>query len=222
MDQPSDYIRVVERAVPPGYLRDTTAIVVKAYQAASESARERFCPEVAHDLVPHLRRALIEEDWLALASRYPGVVAAAAPNRVGSSFHTLVRCGPVVITASKVDSPEDLPRHALFRKTYARRPQLVLDLPGIAAPPEAAAPEDADGLYALLTHGPDERDAGRPAFVRLGIPTPTCSGYVAVIDLLARYGGIVAPTEVGATDGVEVTPAEPTLRRPLRRKEQGA
>ena len=216
MLQAQDYVRLVDATMPPGYLRDLVNLVVRSYRGADEFCRERFSHPVARDHRPHLRRALIEEGWLALAAKHPGVAAESTPNRIGSAFHTVVRCGTIVLTASKVDGPEDLPRHALFRKTYARQPQMVLDLPGVAPPPDVSLAAEADGLYALLTHGPAEDDPSAPAFVQLGFPTPTCSAYVARVDLLARYH--LASTPASA---VEIQPAEPTLRERVRRQGEG-
>lgn len=216
MVEPADYVELVNKTMPAGYIRDLVNLVVRSYRSADEYSRDNFSAPVARDLRPLLRRANIEEGWLALAVRHSGVVAISLPNRVGSAFHTVVRCGTIVLTASKVDGPEDVPRHALFRKTYAKQPQLVLDLPGVLPPPVVQLANEADGLYALLTHGPAEDDPGVPAFVALGFPTADCSAYVARVDLLARFRA-----EAMAQAEVAIQPAAPTLRQRARRDKEG-
>jgi len=205
------YGMLVEATMPSGYLDDVVDLVVGAYADAYQRCGDRYSPKVAAELRPHERRAIIEDGWLTLANRYPGqVVAESSPNRLGSAHHTVVQCGPVLLTASKVDSPDDVPRSALFRNTYAQRPQRVLDLPGIAPPDGYEITYEADGLYGLLIHSPSDDNPAAPSFVMLGFPDRHCTTYVARIDLLARrrMAQVAAP--------VDVQPVEPTLRRSIR------
>lgn len=209
----SDEYRVlVQRTLPAGYLDDVVGLIVRSYRTADAYCQDRFPQSVARDFRPIMRRALIEADWLELTRKYPAVSAVSSPNSKQSAFHTRVRCGPIVLTASKVEEPDDLPRDAFFRKTYATRPQLVLDLPGVSPPPGSEPAPDADAYYALVTHGPAEGNQSAPSFVRLGFPTASCATYVAQLDLLAGRAVDAASIQ----EAVTIVPPEPMLRRPVR------
>ncbi len=169
--------------VPAGFLRGSLRLLFNVYRTACAECSERHPPPECHDLLPHFRRALLEAAWRELAGRTEGVDAYTAGNAGRRSFHTVIRSGSVLLTASAVDAPKRLVRPAEFRQTYARSNQLYLfDHP---LPPSP----DAD-LYAILIHGPSD-DMFRLGFAHVVFPAPECDRYLGRIDLFRCLGDVV-------------------------------
>src|SRR5260370_8854796 len=105
--------------------------------------------------------------------------------------HTELQSGPVVITASTVQSPCDLVEEAEFRSTLALSNQGVLW-------PEPGDEPDPDALYAILLHsrsrfpsGEQARNGHLPRSAYLVFPFPDLSGYAHEINLFDRFPGVV-------------------------------
>lgn len=212
MAGPVEYEELFLATVPTVFLQDAARGISDAYLAASEECYARYPRAVAHDLTPHVRRAIIERDLLAVARKHPGLGGDDTPNRRGSSFHTLVHAGPIVLTESMVASPDTPVRYAAFRFTYARSSQLSLFEP--SREPDPGAP-----LYAILLHGPDELKPSRPAFITVRFPLPDCSAYVGRIDLIPYLERRPVEPAAIAPEIIEDA-ARPTLRPSARAAQQ--
>ena len=110
-----------------------------AYNTAFEDC-SKFQEEEARDIRPFFRWVQIRSDLRGLPARFPDVLASA------ERYHTRVTCGKVILTASAVEEPWELPRRATYREEYASN-QLDLFSENVVT--------DGEYLYAILGHSPD-------------------------------------------------------------------
>ncbi len=189
-------------------LRDVVRASVAAYRSAHEDCRVNYPVQVAHDLYPVMRRANLERDLLAIADGYSEITGTSKPNHKGTSYYTLLSSGHVFLTANAVKHPNELVRYAMYRETYA-----IASAPNLFGPP----PEEGRILYAILLHGPEQKDKMRPEFVHIVFPNRDCSEYVGRIDLLARFADLVK--ELRKTEEESVPDkAFPSLRPGVERR----
>ena len=78
-----------------------------------------YTRSVAKDLFPHIRRARIESCLFGLESEFPSISVQSLLNSTKSHYHTRIRSGNVILTASSVLTPRGLVREAEFRNHYA-------------------------------------------------------------------------------------------------------
>jgi hypothetical protein len=198
-----DPVAAFDVAVPEQFLEDTLRCLFGCYRVAAEECRMYPVPEQRY-LRPHMRRALFEWQWRAIAEGFPGMQCSVVPNNRESADHTEVVSGNVVITASAVEHRYKIARPAGFRETLARSNVrwLFPDLQ-ILPPPDAL-------LCSLLIHGP--ADPRTPAFADIVFPTPDNKGYAGNrICLFDRFPWVVESLTTFREEVVE-PPAEPRLR----------
>jgi hypothetical protein len=179
MSSPSHLHRLFFESFPAAFLKETVSALERSYRLAQEDCM-KFDGNEAHDVFSHIRRAHFQTEWRRIAKAYPTLDATSVENEAGNAFHTKVRGGSIVLTESAVNASTEIPRRALFRATYARRPQMAFTSFGIDDPP----PPAEASAYAILAHGP--RGAGRivsPHFAFVGFPTADCDEYVHRISL---------------------------------------
>jgi hypothetical protein len=148
------------------------AYVVGAYR---EIDSHRIFPDAQmHDAWPIMRRGLIEAGLAEVALAYPGLEVSVQKNPAGTSNFVRIDAGPVIITESKVDSADDIPRPAVHREGLAQAN--VPFLPGME---DLAQPNSPDAkLWTMIVHAPDSDDPTRPAFIDAVFPTPDGKGYL--------------------------------------------
>ncbi len=176
--------------MPPKFFERLLRAVFAAHKVGAEECAANFAPPEADNILGHYRRAKLEgsmRDVAALA----GIGARVARSRMSAWNHTELWSGPVVLTASSVQSPCDLVEEAEFRLTLARGNQGVLwPEPGDEPPPDAP-------LYVLLLHSKSRWSRGEPArfglpgSAYLAFPLPDLSGYVHDISLFDRFPHVV-------------------------------
>ena len=165
------------RRLQRGILR----VVTVAHHAAYRSVRSRFEKFTAHDLIGHERRAYVEQDLYAFAKRYSLTNSRPRMNYTKNSFHVELVHGSIVLTASSVQSPEQMVRKAVFRDTLARDPQ------GHLYENEVSSPDPDSLLYGIILYGalPEERF---PSFVNVAFPDQECSRYLGdSVSLMDRF-----------------------------------
>jgi hypothetical protein len=115
----------------------------------------------------------------------------------------------MILTASAVATPKTLVRHAEFRQTLARDPQLSLL-------PDA---DEGSGIayYSLYIHGPLVTPEGlslpKLGFAHLVFPDRFLTKYVGRVDLLSTYAAERAPVNIPVE---EIRRATVTLLERLR------
>ena len=171
---------IFDEYVAQAFLHNTCKMVIEAYENAFEDCESRFDRPEAHDALPILRRALIEQNWRALANRFQGIRGTARTNKTESNYHTRISAGPVILTESAVDSPSAIVRQAGFRLSYAgAEQQLVLG--------NLVDSTQGSNLFAILIHGAHPKNPSLPGFIHIVFPAADCNSYIDRINLLDRF-----------------------------------
>jgi hypothetical protein len=202
---------LVEGAYGAPFLRALTSRLGAIYEETwKELLLEYDHPEL-HDLLPHVRRAKFERDMRLLATRF-GFTGFAERNARKTSFHSQVKAGNVILTASAVASPKTVVRRAEFRQTLARDSQLTL----------WSDSDDKAGAayYSLYIHGPIVTPQGlslpKLGFAHLVFPDRFLTKYIGGVDLLANYAAERDPSNLAVE---EIQRATITLLEQLRQEQ---
>jgi hypothetical protein len=158
---------------------------------------------------------MFERNWRARVSRHEGIELSPEPNAIGNCFHTELKAGQVIMTASAVESASELVREAVFRKSLAQDSQLEMFLEPEPPPADAM-------LYAILLHGP--LGAGllpAPAFIHVGFPGADCDSYVDKFNLLDYFPLLESEMEKLPKPSVQER-KKPRLRRDRDRRDRKA
>ena len=187
-----DYEAMTFDHMPPSFFERLIRAVFTAHSVAAEECRASFkVPEAANLLGLHRRGKL--EGFMRDVAEMEGIEAEVVKSKKSGWYHTELRSGPIILTASSVQTPCDLVEEAEFRLTLARDSQDVL-----WAEPKDVPSTDAH-LYVLLLHSrsnwvspADQLRFGHlPGSAYLAYPLPDLSGYVHDIDLFARFPHVV-------------------------------
>lgn len=193
---------LTEQYVPAEFQRRALQGVFMAHQVSAEFVRAEFAATEAVNLLPYFRRAKLE-GYLRDAAERSGIAAKAVKSPGSGWFHSEVRNGPVVLTASTVQTPCGPVDPSEFRLSLAEENPLYLwEEPG-------DVPADEPPLYILLLHSrsvwstaeEEERYGGLPGSAYLAFPTAGLESYLHTIDLVEAFPDIVEsymPQEWGA------------------------
>lgn len=190
---------IFEYFAPQRLTKDLIQAVFAAYGAAVDFIRrESIDSPEAKDLLPHLRRAYIETVFAEIAGRQrrKSIEVVTGRNR-SDNAHRIIKCGPLWITESKVESRYQMPREALFRQSYAEKSQLMLF--------EVNTHEEISGkgeevLYGIVVHKPAPGLLGHPEFIDIVFPDRNCEVIVDRIRLCDMHRTVVD----GLIEGVGV------------------
>jgi hypothetical protein len=152
-------------------------ILFGSYRTAFEGSLQ-FQKEEARDFIGYYRWIQIRSDLRGFADRFPRIQS--IPKR----FHTLIKSGQILLTASSIQDPEEILRHANYREAYSVSSQLDL------FEQERPIPEDAL-FYCILLHGHNSIDTRQPSFAKIVFPDKECQTYVHEINLFTRYESLV-------------------------------
>jgi hypothetical protein len=206
---------IFDECFPLEAQRVAVSVVVDAYARAHEECEAMFQPPERSDVSAIVRRGFIEQDLRDAMTREK-LTAAAVKNSKGTSSHTRVTAGRVVLTESCVHSVNEMVRDAEFRSAYSATPQLLLL--------EENLVDDDGAVYAILIHGPHPEFADQPGFVHVVFPSPNLEYYQDQIDLLGRFPEVVARLR-GWEPREEIDPSESAPRKDrdveTRRTDQG-
>lgn len=172
-----DIKRAFRDAFTDDFIEDVMRLQASEYRTSYDECAMFYPYEEAHDLHPHVRRAKIEHKVRDLANAFAGIHATPAPNATGTSYHTRIVSGNVILTINHVNNPNEIVRYAEFRNTYANAQMGLFD-------PNEPPPDDGY-LYAIWIHGASKKNPKRPDFIHIVFPSEDCESYVCRIDLLA-------------------------------------
>ena len=184
------------------------ASVVRTIHRGNRDAARRICEQVkegvyskhvARDLFPHTRRASIETRLFDLTSEFPDVRITSHPNRTLNSYHTEIRVGKVVMTASSVLTPYGMVREAEFRNRYAGPQMRLFNLDSmnqLMIPRFEKDPSDNDVLYAIVLYCAAENNRFEVGTVCVGFPNNDCTAYRDKMDLMRLFPETVKKTDV--------------------------
>lgn len=184
---------------PARLKEDIVRGIFAGYEAAIDGVRrDSFGAPEAKDLLPHLRRAHIETVFaeIAVRQRAENVEVATGKNRCDNA-HRIIKCGPVWITQSKIESRYQMPREAVFRQSYAEKSQLMLFDEHAC---EEARKTDEEVLYGIVVHKPTSGLLGLAEFIDIVFPDRHCERIVDRIRLCEECEPVVNDL----VDGIEV------------------
>ena len=174
-----------DRYVPMDSLRRIVRCIRQAYAEEHRETWARFDKEFAPTVLPHNRRAQIDQALIALGKR-PGetMTVACAPNERMNCKHARMQFGPVVLTQSCVRCETDVVRPAVFRQNYAQ------DCQGDLFDTDRS-PVVVGDLYGILLHRPNRLTPKIPDMFVVQFPNADCTGYLGdSIDVLQRFPDI--------------------------------
>ena len=201
-----DHVALFHSEFPDVPLQQIARTILEAYDSAAEYCKS-FSWEERHDLLPQLRRAMIEQHVRFVAERYEkeGMTARPCENASGNHFHNRIEIGRVVLTVHKVDSLEEMVPDAVYRRGYARSWQYDW------LRPDEPPPSDPR-VYCFLLHVPDIDYRKPPSSLAIRFPDQYCEQYVGFpIDLYKRFPDIGDQDSDDGGEFVEV-PSVPPLR----------
>jgi hypothetical protein len=186
----------IQREIPKAFLEQ--------YKRSCEYCYGTFAKTEAHDLLPEYRRACIEGIMPDLAERIGGYTIDSRKNKAGNCWHRLILSDSIILTQSKVEQREILPRDAEFRKGYAKSNQMLFDFmnENEASELDAEAP-----LYAIIVHKPADDDKRLPEFIDIVFPDKNYKEIVGRIRLLDKFPDIISIPEINQEtipDNVEI------------------
>ena len=192
---------VFREAVPLEFLENTVQILCDCYVQAYQDCL-KYPKSERHDLRPHVRRGLFEWQWREHAQSYEELSADPIGNVRKTAFHTEIKCGPIILVESFVDTPTTIVRPALFRETLTMRYQPLF---------REQDEQVEESLFAILLHG--AADARTPAFAHIAFPLRDEKGYHENrVDLFAWFSEIVA-SKSSFQEELVADEIEPELRK---------
>ena len=184
------------------------ATIVRTIQDGTRDAARQICDHVregiytkhvARDLFPHTHRATVETRFFDLAAEFPIVEVTSWPNKTLSNYHTEMRVGNVVMTASAVVTPYGMVREADFRNSYAGSQMPLFDLDGknnLTVPQFEEQPSNDDLLYGIILYCAAENNRFEIGSVRVGFPNNDCTAYRDKMDLMRLFPETAKKTDM--------------------------
>ena len=184
------------------------ATIVKKIQCGTRDATRQICDHVkegiytkyvARDLFPHIRRANIETRLFDLTSGFPDVKVTSQPNKTLNNYHTEIRVGNVIMTASAVLTPYGVVREADFRNRYAGPQMRLFDLDSknnLTVAQFDKEPSNNDLLYGIILYCATDNNRFGVSSVRIGFPNDDCTAYRDKMDLMRLFPETSQKTEV--------------------------
>ena len=184
------------------------AIIVKKIQGGTRDAASRLCGDVkegiytkhvARDLFPYKRRGTIETRLFDLASEFSDVTVTSELNKTKTNYHTLIRVGNVIMTASAVVTPYGIVREASFRNSYAGPQMRLFDVDNesnLSVAQFVEEPSSDDLLYGIILYCAADNNIFEIGSVRVGFPNTDCTNYVDKMDLMRLFPETTKKTDV--------------------------
>jgi hypothetical protein len=201
-NQPPELVQFFWNHFPRKYLEQVFRSVFDCYEAAYDHCETHFERAEAGNVLPFVRRAMIEAQLREIARSFPEIAATARRSPESAWNHTLVICGRVALTESTVSQPEENVRPSIFRQQYSARDNVRHLFPEME--PDEPAPDSM--LYGILLHGRSEQGSNILGFARIRFPKENVDGYQpGSIDLFQEFPQVVlARARRAASDQVAV------------------
>jgi hypothetical protein len=206
--EPGHLTQFFDARVSSDFLQEIGRRVVRAYVSSAELSESRWSYEECHDVRGDVRRADIESSLGSLKGMFAEVRVGKRKNVADNCWHTEIFLPEVILTVSKVATPDTLIPDAAFRATIARTCQMNMFLKA------DDQPIPADGsLYSVLIHGPNRHSPNEPAFMHIVWPSQDGSEYLGRINLLSRFPTLVSD-EIGVPAQVASDPEPLVVVKP--------
>jgi hypothetical protein len=165
-------------------------IVFRGYRDADKELNEADydVPEYAY-LRPYIRLARINYYLRSFNKRFTDCEAIVETNETHNFPYTLLRVGNVIMTVSRVEGQDVLPRNAKYRNIYAgQQSRFDIEQDSLTIV-DTIVPADAV-LYGIILHSPIKGEH-RPGFVDIGFPNENCTDFVGKIRLFKKFPDVV-------------------------------
>ena len=184
-----DLLGKVLDQIPEGFIRQISNVLPRVYNEAYVRSFHDPAwgePEGLY-ILPHNRRVLFEYQFRQLALD-SGLEASPWLHAGRNCVYTAVKSGQFLLTASAVESENDLTRPAVSRRQHASINRLLQN-PTFAFI-DTSNFYTVDTIYTIVTHGPDKGEPKEPGFLSLGIPSSDGRSWVKrypFVELLQGY-----------------------------------
>ena len=210
---PSDISQRFNQFVSEDLKVSIIKIIFDCYNNSWRECKQVFDGPEFKDLLPHYRRAKIDAALRSIPQTL-GVKTSAEINKARNSYHAVLIVGGVQMTASAVEVRGQMPRNAIFRKTYAEAAQMKLFENNTSG-------NENLPLYGIIIHSATE-DQKEPAFLEIRFPDEEYTQYLGDrIDLFKEFPDIVASLKVPVEETVSAEP-KVTPRRQIAKKQESA
>ncbi|WP_338869365.1 hypothetical protein [Myxococcus stipitatus] len=201
-------VKYMDERVPVGFFLDTLRALRDANRIAAASLRE-LGADWRKGAFAHVRREWFNQLWGPVARKYGGR-ARAVLNGNFATKHLEVSLGGITFTSVAVQSPNEFPRDADYRKSLAGGSQLtMLARMGL----EEEQPLAEAQLYAVFGYSSDvEEESGLPVFGHIGFPHHRKKKYVDIKSLhvlIRELGGPVVA--IGGAQDLSTTDSSPAI-----------
>jgi hypothetical protein len=208
-----DPIQVFDQSFPASLQQATVELLREVYAYSHDTSQVIVQGPHNQDLLPHLRRAIVESRLQSLIQDYPGVQVRIEENR-SRNTHIVIEGPNIILTESFARAPSKVVRWAAYRSLDSMQNYPLFRN---TEPPDELRPEMK--FNAVLLHGHRPNHKNELGFAVIRFPTPGFRKYLRdLINLLDRYP--VAPF-VPQTDAMEEIPdtIEPKILtdRPIRK-----
>jgi hypothetical protein len=195
-----DLFNAISTSIPKQFFQDTLTALHESHKEACSHIEKVFSQSEAKDLLPHYRRAKVEDKMREIA-RKNGLVAHSVLNKTKNASHTeietAVNSKRIILTTLSVQNRYDLTklRKAHFRKTLAEAQMWLFN----------ELKDSGDGYYGVLLYGANAENKNMVDFAILAFPTSNCKGWYGHYNLFDLAG---EATEIEFIDDT----ADPKLR----------
>ena len=169
------------------------------------------------NIAPHLRRGLIETKFRERALD-SGLIATVEKTATQSVEYTVVKAGIVDLTISKTGGKSCLPDTCDFRNQRSDANDMLHQQQ--LFPMSVDQPKDQDNansVYAIITHGPAPHSSSEVGFINIGFPNPELNGWAEPpIELVSVYDLIVSAEAARDDIHESIQQVEPTLKVTIR------
>lgn len=161
--------------LPPAFVSRFQDAASEVYREASTRIKNDALldDDSRNQLLPHLRRALLETRFKTIALD-SGLRAEAESVSSGAHKYVAVRVGRLVLTCSKTTGPNAVPRACNFRDQYSDVNEHINQhqiFPIVSNPGN-------ESLYCLIIHGPSEYTENDLGYCSFGFPSPNLEKWV--------------------------------------------
>ena len=187
-----------------------TEIVDRTFAIYAETPREAlrdYTDNTAHDFIPHIRHARMEDALLFVSKQHRQLKARHVPNRTRTNYHVEVRGGMFILTESMLPQRNRRLRPAQYRKALAVQYSLFHS-------PDIDQDTTDELIYGVLIHGGSPLSM-HPSFIDIVFPYEDGRSSPSYrMDLIRRVRA------AGSTDLDAVAP-EPRIRRTDTKRQGG-
>ncbi len=192
-----DPITVFDKSYPRNFQRRVVETLQELYENSATTTNSVVSTPHSKDLLPYVRRALIEQRLEELAAGDSGLKRRIETNKSGNS-HVLIEGPFFTLTVCYANSPKKVVRWAAHRNAGS-----LENYPLFASNDPCDEPSEAMKFYAVLLHGHRRGYKRELGFAVVRFPNPGFKSYDPdLINLLARFPLVPSIIESDAMEDI--------------------